>query len=193
MLNVTNFFTNISSNVKLTFIALRHRNYRLWFIGQLVSLVGTWMQNTAQGFLVFQLTNSPAFLGYVAFANGLPSWLFTLYGGVIADRIPRRRLIIITQASMMILAFIIRGLKEFGEPTRKALIMDLAPENRKAGMFGLYYLIRDVVVSVAAFGGAFLWQHSPGLNLMTAFAFGTAGTIWFAVRGKDLGAAGNIP
>ena len=62
---------------------------------------------------------------------------------------------------MLVVAFVLRGLKEFGEPTRKALIMDLAPEDRKAGVFGLYYLIRDVVVSVAAFGGAFLWQHSP--------------------------------
>lgn len=90
---------------------------------------------------------------------------------------------------MLVAAFVLRGLKEFGEPTRKALIMDLAPEDRKAGVFGLYYLIRDVVVSVAAFGGAFLWQQSPELNLMTAFAFGLAGTIWFAVRGKDLGPA----
>jgi len=88
---------------------------------------------------------------------------------------------------MLAAAFVLRGLKEFGEPTRKALIMDLAPEDRKAGMFGLYYLIRDVIVSIAAFGGAFLWQHSPALNLMTAFAFGAAGTIWFALRGKDLG------
>ncbi len=90
----------------MTFSALRHPNYRLWFRGMLVSLVGTWMQNTAQGFLVFQLTNSPAYLGYVAFASGLPSWFFTLYGGVIADRIPRRRMIIITQSTMMVLAFI---------------------------------------------------------------------------------------
>lgn len=88
---------------------------------------------------------------------------------------------------MLVAAFVLRGLKEFGEPTRKALIMDLAPEDRKAGIFGLYYLIRDVIVSVAAFGGAFLWQSSPALNLMTAFAFGAMGTIWFAVRGKDLG------
>ena len=101
-----NFARRVGFSVKQTFIALRHPNYRLWFYGQLVSLVGTWMQNTAQGFLIYQLTNSPAFLGYVAFASGLPSWLFTLYGGVIADRISRRKMIIITQASMMILAFI---------------------------------------------------------------------------------------
>jgi MFS family permease len=68
------------------------------------------MQTTAQGFLIFQLTNSPAYLGYVAFASGFPSWLFTLYGGVIADRIPRRKLLIITQTSMLILAFLQAGL-----------------------------------------------------------------------------------
>ncbi len=84
-------------------------------------------------------------------------------------------------------AFILRGLKEFGEPTRKALIMDLAPEDCKAGMFGLYYLIRDVVVSIAAFGGAFLWMLSPAVNLLTAFAFGVLGTVWFAWKGTDLG------
>jgi MFS family permease len=85
--------------------------------------------------------------------------------------------------------FILRGLKEFGEPTRKALIMDLAPEDRKAGMFGLYYLCRDTIVSVAAFGGAFLWQASPQLNFMVAFGFGVLGTVWFALRGRDLGIA----
>ncbi len=84
-------------------------------------------------------------------------------------------------------AFVLRGLKEFGEPTRKALIMDLVPEDRKAAMFGLYYLIRDVIVSVAAFGGALLWRHSPALNLGTAFTFGVIGTLWFALRGQDLG------
>jgi MFS family permease len=88
---------------------------------------------------------------------------------------------------MLAPAFILRGLKEFGEPTRKALIMDLAPEDRKAAVFGLYYLIRDVLVSVAAFGGAFLWRHDPALNLFTAAAFGAAGTVWFGFRGRDLG------
>jgi MFS family permease len=93
-----------------TFSAFRHRNYRLWFMGQLVSLVGTWMQNTAQGFLVFELTRSPAYLGYVGFAAGVPSWLFMLYGGVIADRVSRRKLLLLTQAGMMLLAFILAAL-----------------------------------------------------------------------------------
>jgi len=84
------------------------------------------------------------------------------------------------------LAFILRGLKEFGEPTRKALIMDLAPEDRKAAMFGLYYLLRDVIVSVAAFGGAFLWMIGPTTNFLVAFLCGLLGTIGFALWGRDL-------
>jgi MFS family permease len=90
-----------------TFIALKHYNYRLWFVGQVVSLVGTWMQSTAQGYLIYQITHSPAYLGIVGFVGGAPALLFTLFGGVIADRLPRRRLLVITQSVMMILAFIL--------------------------------------------------------------------------------------
>jgi len=83
-------------------------------------------------------------------------------------------------------AFVLRGLKEFGEPTRKALIMDLAPENRKAAIFGLYYLIRDVIVSGAALSGAFLWSLSPRISFLTAFGFGAAGTLYFALFGRHV-------
>lgn len=92
-------------SLKHTFSSLRHRNYRLWFWGQLVSLFGTWMQVTAQGFLVYEITGSSAYLGYVGFAAGLPSWFFMPLGGVIADRVRRRTLLLITQTSMMFLAF----------------------------------------------------------------------------------------
>ena len=85
----------------------------------------------------------------------------------------------------LVLAFILRGLKEFGEPTRKSLIMDLSPDRCKAGMFGLYYLIRDIIVAFATLGGAFLWQINPQANLITAFGFGVIGTIGFAVFGRD--------
>jgi len=85
----------------------------------------------------------------------------------------------------LFIAFVVRGLKEFGEPTRKALIMELAPEDRKAAAFGAYYLCRDTVISLAAFGGAYLWTISPALNLLTAFAFGIAGAIWFLAFGRD--------
>lgn len=83
-------------------------------------------------------------------------------------------------------ASVLGGLKEFGEPTRKALILDLVPVNHKAGMYGLYYLIRDVCVSIAAVGGAFLWQISPSANFTVAFLFGVAGTIGFARFGTDV-------
>lgn len=97
-------------SLRQTFAALVHFNYRLWFTGQLVSLMGTWMQTTAQGFLIYQLTHSAAYLGYVGFAAGVPSWLFTLYGGVVADRMSRRTLLVITQTAMMALAFFLAAL-----------------------------------------------------------------------------------
>lgn len=97
-------------SLQRTFLSLRYPNYRLWFIGQTASLVGTWMQSTALGFLVFQLTNSPAYLGLVGFAAGAPTWIFTLYGGVISDRMSRRTLLLITQTAMMILAFLLAAL-----------------------------------------------------------------------------------
>jgi MFS family permease len=73
------------------------------------------MQFTTQGFLVFQLTHSPAFLGYVGFASGAPIWLFTLLGGVVSDRMPLRNLLLITQTTMMILAFILAALSFLGD------------------------------------------------------------------------------
>ena len=85
----------------------------------------------------------------------------------------------------LVLAFILRGLKEFGEPTLKSLIMDLTPERCKSALFGLYYLIRDFIVGFATIGGAFLWQINPQANLFTAFGFGVIGTIGFAVFGRD--------
>jgi MFS family permease len=86
---------------------------------------------------------------------------------------------------MLVVAFVIRGLKEFGEPTRKALIMDLAPEDAKALTFGAYYLVRDVIVSAAALSSAFLWNVSPRLIFLVAAGFGVLGTALFAVFGKD--------
>ncbi len=93
-----------------TFSALKYPNYKLWFGGQIVSLFGTWMQSTAQGFLIYELTKSPAYLGYVTFTSGLTSAVFMLYAGVVADRMSRRNLMIITQAAMMALAFILAAL-----------------------------------------------------------------------------------
>jgi MFS family permease len=86
---------------------------------------------------------------------------------------------------MLVLAFAIRGLKEFGEPTRKALIMDLAPKDAKALTFGAYYLVRDVIVSVAALSSAYLWSISPETNFLVAAGCGALGTLLFAIFGKN--------
>ena len=80
---------------------------------------------------------------------------------------------------LLVLAFIVRGLKEFGEPTRKALIMQFAPEGHKAGMFGLYYLLRDVTVAFATFAGAYVWRYNPAANLLLASFCGFAGAFYF--------------
>jgi MFS family permease len=87
------------------FPALAYPNYRIWFLGSMVAAFGMWTQSTAQGYLMFDLTQSPIYLGYVSFAGGVPTWLFMLYGGVVADRVPRRILMLMTQSCMMVLAF----------------------------------------------------------------------------------------
>ncbi len=87
---------------------------------------------------------------------------------------------------LLMVAFIIRGLKEFGEPTRKALILDLAPEHAKAATFGAYYLIRDGIVAVVALAAGWLWEFHPLANFATASAFGLLGTLYFIWRGRDL-------
>ncbi len=135
-----------ANHLKKTFAALRYPNYRLWFMGQMASLVGTWFQTTAQGFLIYQLTHSAAYLGYVSFASGIPTWLLILYGGLVNDRMPRRNLLVITQSSMMVLALILAALtfsnlvqpwhilalacllgivNAFDAPARQAFVVDL--------------------------------------------------------------------
>ena len=93
-----------------TFAALRHRNFQLYFGGQLVSNAGTWMQVIAQGWLVYQLTHSDLALGIVGFAAAVPALIISPWGGVVVDRVPKRTLLIITQASAMLLAFILAAL-----------------------------------------------------------------------------------
>ena len=86
---------------------LKHRNFRLFFIGQLVSLIGTWMQTTAQGWLVYQLTGSKVLLGTVAAVGTLPMLLLSLWGGSVADRHSKRTIVLYTQTGMMLTAFVV--------------------------------------------------------------------------------------
>ena len=93
-----------------TLRALRHRNFQLFFSGQLISLIGTWMQTVAQAWLVYRLTKSPLLLGSVGFASQIPVFLFAPIGGITADRVNRQRLVIATQIASMILAGILAWL-----------------------------------------------------------------------------------
>ncbi|HVN48460.1 MAG TPA: MFS transporter [Bacteroidota bacterium] len=174
-----------------TFAALQHRNYRLWFTGQVVSLFGTWMQVTAQGFLIYQLTKSPAFLGFVGFANGLPSLVLMLYAGVIADRFPRRSLLLATQTTMMILAFILTILtffnvvapwhiillafflgiaNAFDAPARLAFIPQLVPKERLTNAIALNAMMMNTATTLG-----------PGI---AGVIYATMGPAWcFAFNG----------
>jgi MFS family permease len=133
-------------DLRAVFAALRHRNFRLFFIGQFVSLCGTWIQTVAQGWLVLHLTDSPFAVGLVTTLGTLPILLFTLYGGVVADRVNKHRLVLILQAGMLVealllgiltaldlvtvhwvmgLAVFFGLLSAFEVPTRQALIAEI--------------------------------------------------------------------
>lgn len=124
----------------------RHRNYRLFFSGQLISLMGTWMQSIAQGWLVYTLTHSPFLLGVTSFAGQVPVFFVAAFGGMIADRVDRRRMLLVTQSLAMIQAAILAALtlsgvvkvweviglalcmglvNAFDIPTRQAFTMDM--------------------------------------------------------------------
>ena len=103
---------SVSSKIQLsaTLRALRHRNFQLFFSGQLISLIGTWMQNVAQAWLVYRLTGSSLLLGSAGFASQFPVFLVAPLGGIAADRLNRQRVVIATQVASMILAFALAAL-----------------------------------------------------------------------------------
>jgi MFS family permease len=132
--------------VRVIFRALRHRNLRLFFAGQIISLVGTWMRSVARSWLVYRLTGSSVLLGLVGFAGQVPVFLLAPVGGAFADRHNRHRLVIATQAASMILSFVLAALtltgvirvwhimvlavllgvvNAFDIPTRQAFIVEL--------------------------------------------------------------------
>jgi len=148
------------------FRALRHRNYRLFFCGQIISLIGTWMQNIAQAWLVYRLTKSSLLLGLVGFSGQIPVLLFAPLGGLSADRYSRYRTVIATQTASMLLAFILSALTLLGQvrvweilllasllgvvnafdiPARQAFIIEMVvPED----------LINAIALNSAMFNGA---------------------------------------
>jgi MFS family permease len=167
-----------------TFTSLKYPNYRLWFIGQLVSLVGSWAQSAALGYLIYQLTKSPAYLGYVSFASGLPTWIFTLYAGAIADRVARRTLMVITQSSMMVVAIILAILtftnlvqvwqililsflmgvcNAFDAPARQAFVLEMVDREDMTNAIALNSTMFNLAVVVGpALGGLIYAWVGPG-------------------------------
>jgi len=156
---VENFETPSSS-------ALYFRDFRLFWFSQLLSLSGTWMQSVAQGWLVYSLTKSPFYLGMVAAASTLPILLFTLIGGIVADRFGKRNLLILTQALSVIpalllgiltdsgtitvyqvifLAFFLGTINAFDMPARQAFVIE---------MVGKGHLLNAIALNSAAFNGA---------------------------------------
>ena len=148
------------------FSALSFRDFRLFWFGQLVSLSGTWMQSVAQGWLVYSLTKSPFYLGMVAAASAFPILLFTLLGGVIADRFPKRNLLLITQAMSIIPALILGVLTSMGIATvwHVALLafflgtinaIDIPTrQSFLAEMVGKGHIVNAIAMNSAAFNGA---------------------------------------
>ena len=97
-----------------TFAAMRYRNFQLYFGGQLISNIGTWMQIIAQGWVVYQLGHSEFTLGWVAFASAIPILIISPWAGVVIDHVSRRKLLILTQSGAMILAFVLAALSFSG-------------------------------------------------------------------------------
>ena len=103
-----------TSKIGDIFRALKHRNYRLFFFGQIISLSGTWMQSVAQSWLVYRLTGSVVLLGLIGFAGQFPIFLLTAFGGVVADKFSRRKILLVTQTAAMFTAGILATLTLFG-------------------------------------------------------------------------------
>ncbi|MBI3535406.1 MAG: MFS transporter [Deltaproteobacteria bacterium] len=102
------------NRIEFMFRSLHHRNYRLFFIGQFISLIGVWMQSVAQSWLVYSLTHSAMTLGLVGFASQIPSFIVSPLGGVFADKYDKRKMLYITNASSLVLALILSILTLMG-------------------------------------------------------------------------------
>lgn len=183
-MKINEFIKQAKDRTKFMLRAFRYRNYRLFFIGQGVSLIGTWMQQMAGAWLVYRLTNySPFMLGLVSFAAMIPNLLITPFGGVIADRFDRRKIMYFTQTSMMIFAFIFAFIvytdratieiiflltlfsgimNAIDAPTRHSFIFEIVTEKED--------LINAIALNSAMFNGARL--IGPAIAGLVIAAFG---------------------
>jgi MFS family permease len=178
----------------VVFRSLRHRNFRLYYLGQLTSLHGTWMQTVAQAWLVYRLTNSSFMLGLVSFFNLLPVLLLGLLGGVTADRFSRRRLMIVAQSAAMLQALLLGTLtlggwvrpwqilvlatllgivQAFEMPARHSFINGLVPREDLANAIalnsGAFNVARFLGPAIA--GWLVLWYGEGTVFLINAASF----------------------
>jgi MFS family permease len=168
---------------KLTaFRALRHRNFRLFFVGQLISLIGTWMQSVAQAWLVLKLTNSSLMLGVVAFAGFMPVVLVALFAGVVVDHVDRRRLIIGAQTLLMISAFVL-GVLTWSGAVRVEHVIALAALNGLVSSFDMPGRQAFVVEMVGR-------EDLPNAIAMNSMIFNGARMIGPAIAGLSIAAIG---
>jgi MFS family permease len=198
--------------------ALRHRNFRLFFTGQLISLVGTWMQTVAESWLVYRLTGSAAKLGMVGFCSQIPVFLIAPIGGAAADQSNRRRTLVLTQSAALLLAlayavltlshriqiwqiFVLAALlgvvNGFDIPTRQAFVVDMVGKEDlmnaialNSSMFNGARIVGPAVagILVAAVGEGWCFF----INSMSYFAV-IAGLLMMAVPNRRLAAAAGSP
>jgi len=185
--------------------ALRHRNYRLYWFGQLFSVLAQNMEHVAQGWLVLELTNSPLALGVTGLAHAIPTITLTLIGGAIADRADRRRIMIASQCCtalmflilavlvltklaalwhVMVLAFISGSIRAFDRPSRMALLPQMVPREdipNAVAIGGTIWQLCRLVGPAAA--GILIYLFGVGPTFFTCcLASSAAVTLWLAIR-----------
>lgn len=176
------------------FVALRHRNYRLFWSGQLISLIGTWMQTTGQAWLVLQLSHSAWILGLVGALQFLPVMVFALFGGVLADRLPKRRVLLFTQSfamtqaavlwilvatntvqlwHVMVLASLLGLTNSLDMPTRQAFVVEMVGRDDLPNAIALNSSVFNVArILGPGIGGLIIaWLGEAPLFLMNAISF----------------------
>jgi MFS family permease len=165
-----------------TFSSLKHRNYRLYTTGQLISQVGTWMQQVAQGYLVYQLTGSPLYLGLVGFFAAIPIWFFGLTAGALIDRFSRRTVLLFTQSAAALLAFVLAALYFAGvvQPWHILVLAFLLGTVNSFDMTARQTFVKDMVGK----------EDMPNAIALNSAIFNGSRIVGPALAGITLGAVG---
>src|SRR5712692_11783028 len=191
------------------FLALRHRNFRLFWCGQLISLIGTWMQTVGQAWLVLELTHSALLLGVVGALQFLPVMILSLFGGVLADRVPKSTVLRFTQSFATLQAFILWVLVATGEvrlwhvlilaamlgltnsvdmPTRQAFVVEMVGREDLPNAIALNSSIFNMArILGPGLGGLLIaWLGVAPLFLLNAISFLPVIAGLFMIRDKEL-------